>query len=100
VFEAVCGDQFSPVAPAGPDPTGILPLRQCWDMVKPGGHIVTHGIGQRGQVSFPAAAFCISGKTFPASGGRGVRWRVRLAYEADVELTVVFRFRAPLQLTL
>lgn len=72
VFEAVGGDQFPPVAPAGPDPTGILPLRQCWEMAKPGGHIVTHGIGQRGQVSFPASAFCISGKTFHAGQQGGM----------------------------
>ena len=72
VFEAVGGDLFPPVAPAGPDPTGIQPLRQCWDMVKPGGHIVTHGIGQQGQVSFPAAGFCISGKTFHAGQQGGM----------------------------
>jgi S-(hydroxymethyl)glutathione dehydrogenase/alcohol dehydrogenase len=63
-FEAVGGDQFPPVAPAGPDPTGILPLRQCWDMTRPGGHIVAHGIGQQGEISFRASGFCISGKTF------------------------------------
>jgi S-(hydroxymethyl)glutathione dehydrogenase/alcohol dehydrogenase len=72
VFEAVGGDQFPPIEPAGPDPTGILPLRQGWDMACRGGHIVTHGIGQRGEVSFPASAFCISGKTFHAGQQGGM----------------------------
>lgn len=72
VIEAVGGDQFPPTEPAGPDPTGIVPLRQCWDMARTGGHIVTHGIGQRGEVSFPAARFCISGKTFHAGQQGGL----------------------------
>jgi S-(hydroxymethyl)glutathione dehydrogenase/alcohol dehydrogenase len=63
-FEAVGGDQSPPVEPAGPDPGGILPLSQCWDITRTGGHIVGHGIGQRGEISFRASGFCISGKTF------------------------------------
>jgi S-(hydroxymethyl)glutathione dehydrogenase/alcohol dehydrogenase len=72
VFEAVGGDQFPPVEPAGPDPTGILPLSQCFEMARPGGHIVGHGIGQRGDISFRASGFCISGKTFHAGQQGGM----------------------------
>jgi S-(hydroxymethyl)glutathione dehydrogenase/alcohol dehydrogenase len=86
-IEAVGGDQFPPAVEVGPDPTGILPLRQAWTMTRPGGHIVTHGIGQRGEVSFPASAFCISGKTFHAGQQGGLNMMrdlprfVRLAEE-------------------
>jgi S-(hydroxymethyl)glutathione dehydrogenase/alcohol dehydrogenase len=72
VIEAVGGDQFRPKVEVGPDPTGILPLQQAWQIARPGGHIVTHGIGQRGNVSFPAPAFCISGKTFHAGQQGGL----------------------------
>jgi len=72
VIEAVGGDQFKPKVEEGPDPTGILPIRQCWEMVRMGGHIVTHGIGQKGEVSFPAPFFCISGKTFHAGQQGGL----------------------------
>jgi len=68
----VGGDQFKPKVEVGPDPTGILPIRQCWEMVRMGGHIVTHGIGQKGEVGFPAAFFCISGKTFHAGQQGGL----------------------------
>ncbi len=30
---------------AGPDPTGILPLRQAFDFTRAGGHITTLGFG-------------------------------------------------------
>jgi S-(hydroxymethyl)glutathione dehydrogenase/alcohol dehydrogenase len=72
VIEAVGGDQFHPKVEVGPDPTGILPLEQAWQIARPGGHIVTHGIGQKGSVSFPAPAFCISGKTFHAGQQGGL----------------------------
>jgi S-(hydroxymethyl)glutathione dehydrogenase/alcohol dehydrogenase len=72
VIEAVGGDQFRPKVEVGPDPTGILPLEQAWQIARPGGHIITHGIGQKGNVSFPAPAFCISGKTFHAGQQGGL----------------------------
>jgi S-(hydroxymethyl)glutathione dehydrogenase/alcohol dehydrogenase len=72
VIEAVGGDQFRPKVEVGPDPTGILPLEQAWQIARPGGHIVTHGIGQKGNVSFPAPGFCISGKTFHAGQQGGL----------------------------
>jgi S-(hydroxymethyl)glutathione dehydrogenase/alcohol dehydrogenase len=72
VIEAVGGDLFKPKVEQGPDPTGILPIRQAWEMARMGGHIVTHGIGQKGEVSFPAPFFCISGKTFHAGQQGGL----------------------------
>jgi S-(hydroxymethyl)glutathione dehydrogenase/alcohol dehydrogenase len=41
VVEAVGGDAVPPKLEAGPDPTGILPLRQAYEMTAPGGDIVT-----------------------------------------------------------
>ena len=72
VIEAVGGDQFVPKEVQGPDPNGILPIRQAWEMARLGGHIVLHGIGQRGEVAFPASAFCIGGKTTHAGQQGGL----------------------------
>jgi threonine dehydrogenase-like Zn-dependent dehydrogenase len=63
VIEAVGGDRFPPKAGAGPDPTGIKPLEQAWAMTGGSGHLTTIGIGQTGNVSFPAATWAISGRT-------------------------------------
>ncbi len=71
-IEAVGGDQFVPKEVQGPDPNGILPIRQTWEMARLGGHIVLHGIGQRGEVSFPASQFCIGGKTTHAGQQGGL----------------------------
>src|SRR5262249_11084787 len=56
-IEAVGSDQFKPKVEQGPDPTGIRPLQQAWEFTRAGGHIVTLGFAQRGDVSFPASAF-------------------------------------------
>jgi S-(hydroxymethyl)glutathione dehydrogenase/alcohol dehydrogenase len=53
VIEAVGGDSAPPKAEAGPDPTGLLPLQQAWDMVSGTGHIVTVSVGQKGNFSVP-----------------------------------------------
>ena len=56
VIEAVGGDLFPPVEPAGPDPTGVLPLQQAWDLCSRTGSVVTTGVGHPpgARVSFPA----------------------------------------------
>ena len=72
VIEAVGGDQFPPKVEVGPDPTGITPIRQAWEMTRSGGHIVLHGIGQQGEVSFPAARFCIGGRSIHAGQQGGL----------------------------
>jgi S-(hydroxymethyl)glutathione dehydrogenase / alcohol dehydrogenase len=62
-IEAVGGDTFPPKMEAGPDPTGVLPLQQAWEFTRGGGHIVTLGFGQKGDVSFPAMLFANRGRT-------------------------------------
>ncbi|WP_353987286.1 alcohol dehydrogenase catalytic domain-containing protein [Ruicaihuangia caeni] len=72
VIEAVGGDVVAPDTVTGPDPTGILPLRQAWEMCRAGGHVITLGINQQGDVSFPATAFAILGRTVHAAQAGGV----------------------------
>ena len=61
VVEASGVDRFPPAVEAGPDPTGLLALRQAWEVTAPGGSLVTLAM-QQGDISFPSAAFCLSGK--------------------------------------
>ena len=65
VIEAVGGDHRPPKAGAGPDPTGILPLQQAWQMCSAAGHLFTTGVGHPADsvVSFPATQWTISSKT-------------------------------------
>jgi hypothetical protein len=63
-MEAVGGDAFPPKVEVGPDPTGILPLQPAWEFTRAGGHIVTLGFGQRGNVSFRASSFANRGAQF------------------------------------
>jgi S-(hydroxymethyl)glutathione dehydrogenase / alcohol dehydrogenase len=72
VIEAVGGDSFPPKVEVGPDPTGILSLQQAYDMTRAGGHIVTLGFAQRGNVSFPASSFANRGRTFHAGQQGGL----------------------------
>jgi threonine dehydrogenase-like Zn-dependent dehydrogenase len=65
VLEAVGADAVTPKLEAGPDPTGILPLRQAYEMCAPGGHIVTTSL-PRGTLSLPAVLFTIGGRTHHA----------------------------------
>lgn len=71
-IEAVGGDSFPPKLEAGPDPTGILPLRQAFEFTRAGGHITTLGFGQKGDVSFPAWQFANRGRTFHAGQQGGL----------------------------
>jgi S-(hydroxymethyl)glutathione dehydrogenase/alcohol dehydrogenase len=60
VIEASGGDLFPPAVEPGPDPTGLLALRQAWDVTRGGGHLTLLAAGQRGEISFPTAQFCLS----------------------------------------
>jgi len=60
--EATGGDVFVPKEPVGPDPTGLTAFRQAWEVTAPGGHWVTLGIFQQGEISFPTSQFSISAK--------------------------------------
>ena len=61
VVEASGLDRFPPAVEVGPDPTGLLALRQAWEVTAPGGSLVTLAV-QDGDIAFPASAFCLSGK--------------------------------------
>jgi len=60
VIEASGGDLFPPAVETGPDPTGLLALRQAWDVTRGGGHLTLLAAGQQGEISFPTAQFCLS----------------------------------------
>ena len=62
VIEAVGADAVTPKLEAGPDPTGILPMRQAYEMTAPGGHIVT--------TSLPRGNITLSGVLFSSAGAR------------------------------
>ena len=70
VIEAAGADQAPPKLEAGPDPTGILPLRQAYEMCAPGGHIVTTSL-PRGNLTLPAVLFTIGGRTHHAGQAGG-----------------------------
>jgi S-(hydroxymethyl)glutathione dehydrogenase/alcohol dehydrogenase len=61
VVEASGFDRFPPAVETGPDPTGLLALRQAWEVTAPGGSLVTLAV-QDGDIAFPASTFCLSGK--------------------------------------
>jgi S-(hydroxymethyl)glutathione dehydrogenase / alcohol dehydrogenase len=65
VVEAAGADQAKPKLETGPDPTGILPMQQAYEMCAPGGHIITTSL-PRGTFSLPAALFAIGGRTHHA----------------------------------
>jgi S-(hydroxymethyl)glutathione dehydrogenase/alcohol dehydrogenase len=57
VVEA-CGAEFvRPKLERGPDPTGILPMQQAYEMCNAGGHLVTTGL-VRGTIALPAFSVC------------------------------------------
>ena len=55
VIEAVGADAVPPKVEAGPDPSGILPMRQAYEMCAPGGHIVTTSL-PRGNITLSGRA--------------------------------------------
>jgi S-(hydroxymethyl)glutathione dehydrogenase / alcohol dehydrogenase len=70
VIEAVGADAVPPRLEAGPDPTGILPMRQAYEMTAPGGHIVTTSL-PRGNITLPGVLFSIGGRTHHAGQAGG-----------------------------
>jgi S-(hydroxymethyl)glutathione dehydrogenase/alcohol dehydrogenase len=65
VIEASGFDAFPPAVETGPDPSGLLALRQAWEATRGGGHLTTLAV-QRGEISFPAPQFCLSTRTIHA----------------------------------
>jgi len=62
VIEASGGDTSVPTVEVGPDPTGLLALRQAYDVTRAGGHLTTLAIFQVGEISLPSSGWSISGK--------------------------------------
>jgi S-(hydroxymethyl)glutathione dehydrogenase/alcohol dehydrogenase len=67
VVEAVGAEFVRPKLEPGPDPTGILPMQQAYEMCNAGGHLVTTGL-VRGTIALPAFLFAIGGISH--SGGQ------------------------------
>jgi S-(hydroxymethyl)glutathione dehydrogenase/alcohol dehydrogenase len=67
VVEAAGAEFVRPKLEAGPDPTGILPMQQAYEMCNAGGHLITTGL-VRGTISLPAFLFAIGGISH--SGGQ------------------------------
>jgi S-(hydroxymethyl)glutathione dehydrogenase/alcohol dehydrogenase len=62
VIEAAGMDQFPPKLEAGPDPSGILPKQQAYQMCGLGGHVITTSL-VRGNITLPGSLFSIGGVT-------------------------------------
>jgi len=98
VIEAVGADAVPPKLEAGPDPSGILPMRQAYEMTAPGGHIVTTSL-PRGNITLSGVLFSIGGRTHHAgqAGGsnpmrdipRFVEMLDKKQYEARILATTV-----------
>ncbi|MEQ1948503.1 MAG: zinc-binding dehydrogenase [Bryobacteraceae bacterium] len=71
VIATVGADFVEPKVERGPDPTGLLPTKQAWEMTRPGGHLVTLGL-PRGDISLPAGAWSNRGRTHHAGQYGGV----------------------------
>ena len=70
VIEAAGAAQVTPKLEAGPDPTGILPLQQAYQMCALGGHLVTTSL-VRGNITLPGNLFSIGGVTHHAGQAGG-----------------------------
>jgi len=70
VVEGAGADRAKPRVEAGPDPTGVLPLRQAYEMCAPGGHVITTSLPS-GNISLSAVFFSIGGRTHHAGQAGG-----------------------------
>jgi S-(hydroxymethyl)glutathione dehydrogenase/alcohol dehydrogenase len=71
VVATVGADVMSPKVERGPDPTGLLPTRQAWEMTRAGGHLITLGL-PRGEITLPAGAWSNRGRIHHAGQYGGV----------------------------
>jgi S-(hydroxymethyl)glutathione dehydrogenase/alcohol dehydrogenase len=60
VIEAAGMNHVAPKLEAGPDPTGILPMQQAYQMCALGGHVITTSL-VRGDITLPGSLFSIGG---------------------------------------
>lgn len=77
VIEAVGRQWQAPLAPQGPDPTGLEVLRQVWDLVPPGSWGFTAGVNHLldDEISLPAEIFTNGGKTMMSCQNGGIQTR-------------------------
>ena len=104
-INAVGSDWFPPKVEVGPDPSAILPLQQCFDFTRAGGHIVMLGVAWRGDVSFNAAAFSNRGRTFYSGQQGGLnmlrdipRW-VKLIEKGAIDMKSMITATYPIERT-
>ncbi|MGD2166668.1 MAG: alcohol dehydrogenase catalytic domain-containing protein [Gammaproteobacteria bacterium] len=102
VIEASGGDLFPPAVEVGPDPTGLLALRQAWEVTRGGGHLTLLAAGQRGEISFPTAQFCLSTRSIHGGqmGGmhpmRDAPRYVRMIERGSVDAAAIITATLPL----
>ena len=70
VIEAAGAEWVQSKLEPSPDPTGVLAIRQAYEMCGAGGHIVTTSLA-RGPVNIPAVFFNIGGRTHHAGQAGG-----------------------------
>ena len=106
VINAVGSDWFPPKVEVGPDPTAILPLQQCFDFTRAGGHIVMLGVAWRGNVSYNAASFSNRGRTFHSGqqGGlnmlRDIPRYVKMIEQGKIDMASMVTKTYPIEQTL
>jgi S-(hydroxymethyl)glutathione dehydrogenase / alcohol dehydrogenase len=70
VIEAAGAEHVAPRLEHGPDPTGILPMQQAYQMCALGGHLITTSL-VRGDMVLPGNLFSIGGVTHHAGQAGG-----------------------------
>jgi S-(hydroxymethyl)glutathione dehydrogenase / alcohol dehydrogenase len=70
VIEAAGAEQVRPKSEPGPDPTGIVPLQQAYQMCALGGHLITTSL-VRGNITLAGNLFSIGGVTHHAGQAGG-----------------------------
>ncbi len=103
VIECAGGELFPPKSgERGPDPTGVLSLKQAWELAPVGSDLFTVSVGQRGEISFPAGQWSNRGRTHFSGqlGGltmkrdlpRYVRFMEKGLFDAKALATATFPF--------
>jgi S-(hydroxymethyl)glutathione dehydrogenase/alcohol dehydrogenase len=104
-IEAVGRAGDLPKAEPPPDPTGIKPMQQAWEMTRTGGSLVYLGFGQPGMVSYPATQFANRGRNVFAGQQGGLNMMrdlprfVRLAEQGKLDLKSMVTSTWPLERT-
>jgi S-(hydroxymethyl)glutathione dehydrogenase/alcohol dehydrogenase len=104
-IEAVGRTGDLPKVEPPPDPSGIKPMQQAWELTRTGGSLVYLGFGQPGTVSFPATQFANRGRNVYSGQQGGLNMMrdlprfVRLAEEGKLDLKSMVTSTWPLEKT-